>query len=635
MGNIWQVLTQTVSVAVMGGMLLGIRWFFRDLLCPKWRYALWIVWVIGAVVPNNGYSLLPFGDFSSQFRVGVELGLSSVYSSPWSAGVTGVGVPNSVTDWLFAVYGLWVVGSLIWFVGGYGRLCHRVQSAVPVSGVKLNALTEIANTYSLKLPQRTVESQSITSPFVMGVLRPTLVLPMDWAVDKGVVLHELLHLRYQDVLSGWVTTVLRCLYPLLWKGWDVIDHDRECACDQRVLERLEGEERRDYGHSLLSMVDEQAFRQAGATTMANGSGNMAKRIATVVQFRKFPRGMGLVCGCMVTILTATMVVGATPEQEYYQGDSVFGSKVYAINYGQENPTTTMAAAINAFMLGEYHRWMSPGQSLAYQMMCLPEENWLDAVADYEKEWSHDRWEEIERSYRTGPWIRNLSHYEDGYLVEVWMFRDTDSRLGEPEVGVLGKRYALYLEEQPDGHWTAKPLSITGRQFDGEYQMVDGQDYRDMDTLTTWTAETEDVAITVQDGTSLAVQGAFHNGLNQEFYAAYLMEDLPRTSNPDADANFSSRLSRYTYHITNKQGEPLSVWMDVTLVYPDGTRSTESTNKLLLEPNETYQWWMFTGGFQHINQITQEEVEPPVAMDVTVWVDEVAYEISMKQEVDLT
>ena len=100
------------------------------------------------------------------------------------------------------------------------------------------------------MPRRIVECRWARSPFVVGVVRPALVLPMGWAVDGKVVLHELLHLKYRDVWAGWLTTALRCLHwcnPFLWFVFDKIGNDRESLCDQRVLERLEGEERRDYG----------------------------------------------------------------------------------------------------------------------------------------------------------------------------------------------------------------------------------------------------------------------------------------------------------------------------------------------------------------------------------------------------
>ena len=80
---------------------------------------------------------------------------------------------------------------------------------------------------------------------------------MGWEPDEKVILHELLHLKHRDLWAGWLTAALRCLHwcdPLLWLVFDKVDNDREALCDQRVLERLEGEDRRDYGRGVLSMA---------------------------------------------------------------------------------------------------------------------------------------------------------------------------------------------------------------------------------------------------------------------------------------------------------------------------------------------------------------------------------------------
>lgn len=100
------------------------------------------------------------------------------------------------------------------------------------------------------MPRRVVESRAASTPFLVGVVRPVLVLPMGWAPDRKVILHELIHLKQRDVAAGWVTALFRCVHwcnPFLWRIFDRIDNQREQRCDQLVLERLEGEDRRDYG----------------------------------------------------------------------------------------------------------------------------------------------------------------------------------------------------------------------------------------------------------------------------------------------------------------------------------------------------------------------------------------------------
>ena len=67
--------------------------------------------------------------------------------------------------------------------------------------------------------------------------------------------------------------LFRCVHwcnPLLWYAFDQVQNDLEALCDQRVLERLEGEDRRDYGRILLSMADEKYARAPGTSSKRSG-----------------------------------------------------------------------------------------------------------------------------------------------------------------------------------------------------------------------------------------------------------------------------------------------------------------------------------------------------------------------------
>ena len=181
-----------------------------------------------------------------------------------------------------------------------------------MEGPRRAAIDAVAQRYQLPRPRRVVECRWERSPFLTGFLAPALVLPMGWEPDEKVILHELLHLKHRDLWAGWLTAALRCLHwcdPLLWLVFDKVDNDREALCDQRVLERLEGEDRRDYGRVLLSMADSRTVRVPGATTMANGARAIQARIQAIARFKRFPRGMALVSGCMGAALVMALAVG--------------------------------------------------------------------------------------------------------------------------------------------------------------------------------------------------------------------------------------------------------------------------------------------------------------------------------------
>ena len=113
-----------------------------------------------------------------------------------------------------------------------------------MAGARLEAVAAPGGALrSVHAPAGGGEPRRLHPPFLVGVVRPVLVLPMGWAPDRKVILHELIHLKQRDVAAGWVTALFRCVHwcnPFLWRIFDRIDNQREQRCDQLVLERLEG-----------------------------------------------------------------------------------------------------------------------------------------------------------------------------------------------------------------------------------------------------------------------------------------------------------------------------------------------------------------------------------------------------------
>lgn len=88
----------------------------------------------------------------------------------------------------------------------------------------------------------------------------------------------------------------------------------------RVLERLQGEERREYGLILLNMANEKYARVPGTSSISNGGKNIKRRITAIVRFKKYPKGMALVSVCIGIILIFSMIGGSSyaySSKEYY------------------------------------------------------------------------------------------------------------------------------------------------------------------------------------------------------------------------------------------------------------------------------------------------------------------------------
>ena len=439
MDSIWTLLQQTAAAALTALFLLLLQRIFLDKLSPRWQYGVWSVLLLRLIVPagiggrSTSLDLWPWID---RLRVWAELRLSSAWSSPWVSSLPSApwpippaAAPRSVTDWLFVVYLAGAAVCLAWFLLSALRLHLRVGQGVPVAGERLELVRWVAEQYHLPMPRRVVECRWDHGPFLMGVLRPTLVLPMGWEAEEKVILHELLHLKYQDVLSGWVTTLFRCLHwcnPILWYAFDKMGEDREALCDQRVLERLEGEDRRDYGRILLSMADEKYARAPGTSSMANGGQNIKRRIASIARFKRYPAGMALASVCVAVILALPLALGTTQTLAKADGLGHSDQEAFLTAMASARLTrcTTPAGALDAYgkAVLDYNG--------IYRALCAPLEQHpalaaeMEAAASGPDHWVHERWESGLPGYpnvQAGYYIYNLTPAGKGAYTALMVF----------------------------------------------------------------------------------------------------------------------------------------------------------------------------------------------------------------------
>ena len=334
MVNLWSVLAQTLALSVAAAVLLAAKRLFLDKLSPRWQYGVWAILALRALLPAGllGRTLVPGGRAVLEAaRLQVELPLSSALTDPY--GVTevlapvplfprGLPAPGSITDALFYLYAAGVLLLALWFFLSYARLRAAIRRGLSPAPEVLAQVEGVAARYGLKAPRLVAVLPGLESAFVCGPLRPVLALP-DRPVDDKVLLHELLHLRHGDVWAGVGVCALRCLHwcnPLIWYCCDRMQNDCEALCDQRVLERLEGEERRAYGVILLSMADGRYARAPGTSSMANGGRNIKARIQAIARFRRYPAGMALASGCVAAVLALTCLGGVSGAAEVPGGD---------------------------------------------------------------------------------------------------------------------------------------------------------------------------------------------------------------------------------------------------------------------------------------------------------------------------
>ena len=597
MVNLWSVLAQTLALSVTAAVLLAAKRLFLDKLSPRWQYGVWAILALRALLPAGllGRTLVPGGRVVLEAaRLQVELPLSSVLTDPY--GVTevlapvplfprGLPAPGSITDVLFYVYAAGVLLLALWFFLSYMRLRAAIRRGLSPTPEVLAQVEGVAARYGLKAPRLVVVLPGLESPFVCGPLRPVLALP-GRPVDDKVLLHELLHLRHGDVWAGVGVCALRCLHwcnPLIWYCCDRIQNDCEALCDQRVLERLEGEERRAYGVILLSMADGRYARAPGTSSMANGGRNIKARIQAIARFRRYPAGMALASGCVAVVLALTCLGGTGGAVEVPGGTD---RGALALAQAQLNRPTTVAGALDTYAKALL------SDSPLYYAMVLPEEGreavWKDTLVPYQEveledspfwtlgfHWHRPAWQ--------AEWsvMNLLPDGAEGYTGTLFF-----SPLSEDNTyGIVYQQVAV----RPDGDfWTVEPLGdLTVRpdpNQEGIYLCPSSEA-----PYTTYVAETVTLHVEVDVQLQLNVNNAiFSTSTDLPAWAStYQLDPVPHP-----DASFTTMRDALGLRVSRKDtGEAVDLMVDAILMaHPAAPAAAllDTPYQYTLVPGELYE-----------------------------------------------
>ena len=425
MTDLWSFLLQTLTATGAAAFLLIVKELFRDKLSPRWQFGIWGLLALVLLLPagrGGRYVLLNWPLWLETVKTALTGDYSLIRVIAPIPLPAPLGGPQTPLDVLYFVYVAGVAVLLAWYLLAYLRLRLALRRGSHTDGAQLR---RVAERYGLPLC-RAVEVEGLSSAFVCGVLRPVLVLPAGRAVDDKVILHELLHLKYHDAAWGLLICLFRCLHwcnPLLWYCADRAGNDAEALCDQRVLERLEGEDRRDYGRILLSMASDRYARAPGTSSMANGGRNIRARIEAIARFKRYPAGMALasVCVALVLLPPLTLGWGQTLARANGLGRSDELEFHTAMASARLTSCATAAGALDAYGKAVIQ------QNGIYRALCAPLAEHaalareMESFAHGPDPWVHEHWESGlpgRADYTVGYFLYNLTEADGGYTAMV-------------------------------------------------------------------------------------------------------------------------------------------------------------------------------------------------------------------------
>ena len=142
----------------------------------------------------------------------------------------------------------WLIGISLFalrMLGGFYWLYNlKSRASIIQDSVWLNKLQALGEKLSLKTSVVLKESARVSSPVVMGYVRPMIIFPMGLIQGlptdqvEAILLHELAHIKRHDYLLNLVVSLLQVVFfyhPAYWWLQHQLDQEREFSCDDLVL----------------------------------------------------------------------------------------------------------------------------------------------------------------------------------------------------------------------------------------------------------------------------------------------------------------------------------------------------------------------------------------------------------------
>ena len=456
MFDIWSFMLQTLTVSGVAALILVIKALFKDKLSPKWQFAVWSVLGIIMILPAGMFGRYTL--FRWQLIVELVKSWFGVYSFTKVLFPIPIiqSIPQTIAEWIFAVYVLGILVFIVKYLVSYFKLRRVLKLGDVPNDEKLARIFVIASEQGIKVG-KVIEVSGLPSAFVCGVFRPILVIPAENELNEKIVLHELFHLKNKDTLWSVIICALRCLHwcnPLIVYCANRAINDMESRCDQYVLEHLEGEERREYGHILLSMANDRFSKTPGSTCINNGGKNIRARIENIARFKKYPQGMGLVSICVIILLAFPLVIGAQATNIREFNDSVRLTLASA----RSIPCTTPAGAFDTYGKAVLER------NGYYRAMCAPEgmqEAILQEMLEKDDNGIFPLWDpgiEEWANKQEGFYIYNLKHIDDDTYEGLFVIELNYPPNGKPaEINMSYLAVQNLRIEKENGRWVAIPL----------------------------------------------------------------------------------------------------------------------------------------------------------------------------------
>lgn len=208
----------------------------------------------------------------------------------------------------------------IWFCGCIVLLVRNLFLIWRTKQTVLMAIRRKDNIY---------ESECISTPFVLGIVRPKIYIPVNLSEQEReyILKHEQYHIRRKDQIikiCAYILCVIYWFQPLIWFAYFVMIRDMEMSCDEYVLKNSKSDIRAAYSTSLLKLATKTEDFNAGLP--AFGESDIRKRVKNIMKFNAKKKWVSVVAAIAVVIVGVSCLTKAAVKTDANNPNKIIAEK---------------------------------------------------------------------------------------------------------------------------------------------------------------------------------------------------------------------------------------------------------------------------------------------------------------------
>ena len=300
------LITLLSTGVVMSIIMLSLAIIFKaksDIFSAKTRYTIWIIILVGLLIPFRPKIISPLFILDNPFVSGsvtqeqgtIDLTTQDDMGENLQTDVNTIDNVSNIQREekiqisekprrdIFSLLGkfaivIWLAGAIFVFskyMIEYAKFCKYLKRwSMPVEDeetIRIFKLTKL----KLDIENKDIgliRSKYVSTPMLTGLIRPVVVIPekeIEKTDMKLIIEHELTHYKHKDLYVNLLSILVLCLHwfnPIVYYCIPVIQGDGELYCDETVLKNKNMNYRKTYGKMIINMIPTISSKQVALST---------------------------------------------------------------------------------------------------------------------------------------------------------------------------------------------------------------------------------------------------------------------------------------------------------------------------------------------------------------------------------